>query len=131
MSGRSNYRKTDRKQAPRTPTWERPEIRWVFQLPPTIGFAVAGGVHGYGVIVLPGSLVEVKAHTFNKKHVAFLAAEFLQKIVSRDHPDFTASVVMTSSSEPGWKDYFEIAMVDGSVIVSHTRQSPWIFAARR
>lgn len=92
MSGRSGYRKTDRKlnrnAAP------RPASDYIlrFQLPPTLAAFVSQGQHGYGITVGFNDVVFVEGR--NPAHCAQLAADFLDQIGARRCPrTISASVV--------------------------------------
>lgn len=75
MSGRSGYRKTDRRNGP-----PRQRFDYVlrFKLPETIAFALSPGQHGFGVTV--GYLDFVFVHGRNGRHCCDLAAAFLYRV---------------------------------------------------
>jgi hypothetical protein len=86
MSGRSGYRKTDRKR-PRNPcALPRPKEDYVLRctLPRLLAFAVSPGGHGYGVAVGFNSIVF--ASGLNPAHCCQFAVDFLDQIGSRQLP---------------------------------------------
>ena len=92
MSGRSGYRKTDRKRNRRaTP---RPKSDYVlrFVLPKILAFALSPGEHGWGVTIGLNDIVFVTGQ--NPAHCCQLAADFLEKASMRQWPQtIQASVV--------------------------------------
>jgi hypothetical protein len=92
MSGRSGYRKTDRKLNRNAPPRPRSDYILRFQLPPILAFSVSQGQHGWGITV--GFNDVVFAEGRHPAHCAQLAADFLDKIGARQVPrTISASVV--------------------------------------
>jgi hypothetical protein len=92
MSGRSGYRKTDRKR--HRSASPRPASDYIlrFKLPAVLAFSVSQGQHGYGVVVGFNDVVFV--HGQSPAHCAQLAADFLNGIGARQVPGvISASVV--------------------------------------
>lgn len=92
MSGRSGYRKTDRKR-----NWRarpRPKADYVlrFQLPPILAAFLAPGPAGIGVTIGFNDVVFVAG--FNPAHCCQLAAEFLDRLGSRNQPQFILAHVI-------------------------------------
>jgi hypothetical protein len=84
MSGRSGYRKTDRKRHRRSVPAERADYVLRFKLPSVLAFAIAPGEHGWGVTV--GFHDLAVTHGQNPAHCCQLAADFLDKIGARRLP---------------------------------------------
>jgi hypothetical protein len=91
MSGRSGYRKTDRKLNRNAPR-QRSDYILRFQLPPILAFSVSTGEHGWGVTI--GFNDVVFSHGLNPAHCAQLSADFLDKMGARRQPQaISASIV--------------------------------------
>lgn len=92
MSGRSGYRKTDRKQNRfRLPP---PKSDYVlrFQLPKMLACFLSPGLHGWGITIGFNDIAFVSGQ--NPAHCAQLASDFLEKIGARAHPQkLTASII--------------------------------------
>lgn len=94
MSGRSGYRKTDRKRPGHPHASPRPTSDYVlrFVLPKMLAFAISPGQHGWGVTVGLNDIVFVAGQ--NPAHCCQLAADFLDKADIRQWPQtIEASVV--------------------------------------
>lgn len=92
MSGRSGYRKTDRKRSRHA--LPRPKSDYVlrFVLPKILAFALSPGEHGWGVTIGLNDIVFVTGQ--NPAHCCQLAADFLDKASIRQWPQtIEASVV--------------------------------------
>jgi hypothetical protein len=92
MSGRSGYRKTDRKRNRRTVP--RPKSDYVirFVLPEMLAFALSPGEHGWGVTIGLNDIAFVTGQ--NPAHCCQLAADFIDKANIRQWPQtIEASVV--------------------------------------
>lgn len=89
MSGRSGYRKTDRKR-----NWNarpQPKCDYIlrFTLPRNLAAFLAPGQHGFGVTVGYNDVVFFEGH--NPAHCCQLAADFFDKIGARQHPQVIAA----------------------------------------
>jgi hypothetical protein len=137
MSGRSGYRKTNRRirATPRagealrrirgtSPAWPpHCSAPARFRLPPVLAFAVAPGPHGHGVIVHPGAGVEVIGRS--REHVIRLAAFFFA-MVARDRLPFSVVASIGPVERPGQADTYHLSVVGGAVIASRTAIEPVI-----
>jgi hypothetical protein len=93
MSGRSGYRKTDRKRN-RFARPAPPKADYVlrFALPAMFAAFVAPGGHGFGVAVGFNDIVFVSGQ--HPAHCCQLAADFLDRIGARQHPQTIAAQVV-------------------------------------
>jgi hypothetical protein len=121
------YRKTKRRQSPRTPAHEAPNLRLFFRPHPYLAW-IKPGWHPSGVHVGPG-VIEVTAKTFDRKIVLDDALAFLCK-VGKGKPAFTVDAQLESSSEPGWKEFYELS-INADGVAAQTRVTPHVYVARR
>jgi hypothetical protein len=123
VSGRSGYRKTDRKN-PRPDPTVRTEIRLVFLLPSILMLAVAPGPQGAGVDLLDGGVVSITGSDRNE--VLGRLADFLLPIASgKMLTPIPARLV--SSRWPDHPEGFHI-VVNSEVTLTRTAFAPAIFS---
>jgi hypothetical protein len=92
MSGRSGYRKTDRKLNRYAAPRPKPDYVLRFRLPPLLAFALSPGPHGTGVIIGFNNIVFLNG--LSPPHCCELAADFLDRIGARQLPqEIQASIV--------------------------------------
>lgn len=93
MSGRSGYRKTDRKRS-RSARPPRPKDDYVlrFALPKHLAAFLSPGQHGYGVTVGFNDIVFVSGAT--PAHCCQIAADFLDKVGARRFPQGIAACIV-------------------------------------
>lgn len=84
MSGRSGYRKTDRKRNRHARPAEKADYVLRFRLPRSLAFAIAPGEYGYGLTV--GFNDIVFAHGTSPAHCCQIVADFLDKSGARQMP---------------------------------------------
>jgi hypothetical protein len=100
MSGRSGYRKTDRKRS-RFARPPRPKDEYVlrFQLPKLMAAFLSPGAHGYGTTIGFNDVVFVSGAT--PAHCAQLAADFLDKVGARRFPQNINATIVKLLPCPG------------------------------
>jgi hypothetical protein len=93
MSGRSGYRKTDRKRS-RLAKPSPPKSDYVlrFALPRTLAAFLSPGQHGYGVTIGFNDIVFCTGQ--NPSHCCQLAADFLNGIGARQSPQAIAAQIV-------------------------------------
>lgn len=84
MSGRSGYRKTDRKRNRHASPKPKSDYILRFALPKLLAFALSPGQVNWAVAVGFNDIVFVNGQ--NPAHCCQLAADFLDKIGARQHP---------------------------------------------
>ena len=136
MSGRTHHwrdgklitnRKTDRRQSPRRrPENQFPDIRLTCALPKTLAFAVAPGVHGYGVEVLNGGVAQIIGNS--AEHCFLLARAFFAKVAT-ERPGFTVTASIVSTEKPDKWDSRHLTIVRGAMVVSGGNVEPKVFEA--
>lgn len=123
-------RKTNRVRTAVTPTHERPELRLVFLLPPSLMVGPGGFVRFANVNVTGLGTCEVTRKTFNRDDLFEDAARFLRSVIGKGRPPMSFACDMTSSSE-GHRHPMKwwLAYVDGHVFASVSPIGPLIFPA--
>jgi hypothetical protein len=92
MSGRSGYRKTDRKRNRHALPKPKRDYVLRFQLPPLLAAFLSPGIHSFGVTIGFNDVVFVSGQ--NPSHCAQLAADFLETLSARQRPQtLKASIV--------------------------------------
>jgi hypothetical protein len=84
MSGRSGYRKTDRKLNRYAKPKPKQDYVLRFTLPRLLSFALSPGAHGTGVIIGFNNVVFVSGE--NPAHCCQLAADFFDRVGARQLP---------------------------------------------
>jgi hypothetical protein len=92
MSGRSGYRKTDRKLNRNATPAPKSDYVLRFQLPHSLAFAVSPGAHNWAVTIGFNDVVFCSGQ--NPAHCAQLAADFLDRIGARQHPQSIVAKVV-------------------------------------
>lgn len=92
MSGRSGYRKTDRKRGPAKPPRPKDDYVLRFPLPKHLAAFLSTGQHGYGTTIGFNDIVFVSGVT--PAHCCQLAADFLDKIGARRFPQGIAATIV-------------------------------------
>jgi hypothetical protein len=92
MSGRSGYRKTDRKRNRHALPAPKRDYVLRFQLPQILAAFLSPGIHSYGVTIGFNDIVFVSGQ--NPAHCAQLAADFLDKISARQRPQILKASII-------------------------------------
>lgn len=137
MSGRSGYRKTDRKQAKYTneDRIQRAlnggvpiagEVRLVFFLPGSLAGFVPKGQHGIGVEVLASGLVRI---TGKDSENCFYIARGFFGTVAKDRPGFTVTGTLIRYGDKRLPVDRHMTVVRGCLVVSAGAPAPKLFEA--
>jgi hypothetical protein len=92
MSGRSGYRKTDRKRNRHAKPQPKSDYVLRFQLPPLLAAFLSPGIHSWGVTIGYNDIVFVSGQ--NPNHCATLAADFLDSVGARQHPQLLPASII-------------------------------------
>jgi hypothetical protein len=92
MSGRSGYRKTDRKRSRLAKPRPKDDYVLRFPLPKHLAAFLSQGPHGYGTTIGFNDIVFVSGTT--PAHCCQLAADFLDKVGARRFPQAIAAVIV-------------------------------------
>lgn len=129
MSGRSGFRKTDRKVLARTSPADLPPIVLSFALPPQLAGFVAPGPTGImGVVVKERGRVEIEGR--ERAWLLAQASAFLKSIARGHMPAMTFGASMerqaydgptdSSPRQPGFRDLYTIAIASGDPVILMT-----------
>lgn len=123
MSGRSNYRKTDRKQSPPAKTFAIP-VQLVFQLPRTMALIPPGPALGIiGVTVGHKAMVTVEAASGDRQWCFGQAAALLLRHAQPlAHETIYGTVACDGATET-----YVMTLRDGMVIVPRRNARAWTF----
>lgn len=104
MSGRSGYRKTDRKRNRHAVPRPKDDYVLRFQLPKLLAFALSPGAYGVGVTIGFNDTVFVAGTT--PAHCFQLAADFLDEIGARRLPQAVSAAVVKLLPCPAHRPVF-------------------------
>ena len=126
MSGRSGYRKTERRQIKGDPGL-RTEIRLCFLLPSLLMLSTSPGPHGDGVEVMDGGPVTVTGA--NREQILARLSNFLLPIA---HEKMLSPIParLVSSQWPNHPEGFYI-VVNSQVTLTRTPHAPAVFALQK
>lgn len=122
----TGYRKTLRRQSPRTPPHEAPELRLAFLLPKRIVAFVPAGSYG-PVEIGPIGNATITMRTFDRERLFRAAAWFLSHHTPEGSLPYSVTVDLTSSSEPDWLDRWRISYLDGGIVATKSPIDPFLY----
>lgn len=119
------YRKTLRQQSARTPPHEQPEMRLLFSVPAFMLMPanITAPTSEGPVEIGPLGNASITLRTWKREDLVKRAAAFMRQYTPKMHPPYTLGAAMTSSSEPRWKMEWQLAYVDGNVVVAQSWQA--------
>jgi hypothetical protein len=125
----TGYRKTQRRQTERrTPAHEAPTLRVAVLLPPVLAFSVRPGPISSEIEVTPLGSAVATVTTFDRDKPLEAMAKWLAASTHPRAVPYSIAAVISSSSEPGWQDYWYITVVGNIAVVSKTRLRPLVIA---